>query len=43
MAELARDTAVREELAKRGVERARKFGWERSAARLLNTFAEVAQ
>jgi len=41
MAELARDTALREHLAQRGIERARKFSWDQSATRLMETFAEV--
>ena len=43
MAELARDSVVREALAQRGVERARRFSWDRSAEGLLTAFSEVAQ
>jgi len=43
MAELARDSVVRETLAQRGVERARQFSWDRSAEGLLAAFSEVAQ
>jgi len=41
MAELAQDGIAREALSARGVERAQRFGWDRSARGLLTAFAEV--
>ena len=42
MAELARDSAARDALAESGVQRARRFSWDRAAERLLHAFSEVA-
>ena len=42
MEELARNDALRKELAKRGLERAQRFSWDATAEKLLAVFAEAA-
>ena len=42
MEELARNEALRKELAKSGLERAQRFSWDATAEKLLAVFAEAA-
>jgi glycosyltransferase involved in cell wall biosynthesis len=43
MARVLTDTALRADLSRRGLARAREFSWERSIARVREIYAEVSR